>query len=85
VIARHRLVGDGTGAVIRDSGHVNALEAAAMAGASSARPHRRKERIPPGPAALHAANVLRGNTTDTDPIIDLTVYAAAAAARRDLP
>jgi hypothetical protein len=46
VVARHRLAVDGTGALVRDHGHVVALNAAALAGASSARPHRRKERIP---------------------------------------
>ena len=33
------------GATVRDSGHVIALDAAAMAAASSGRGHRRKERI----------------------------------------
>jgi transposase len=55
VIARHRLAADGTGAVVRDHGHVLALDAAAMAAAATGRPHRRKERIPPGPAARTAA------------------------------
>jgi hypothetical protein len=58
-IARHRLAADGTGVMVRDHGHVYALEQAAMAGANSGRPHRRKERIPPGPEALTAAAVLR--------------------------
>jgi len=57
---------------------------AALAAFSTARPHRRKERIPPGPAALFAAEALRGNTTDTEPVVDLAVYAAAAQARRNL-
>ena len=65
VIARHHLADDGTGAVVRDHGHVVALDAAAMAGASSARPHRRKERIPPGPTARAAANTLTGQPTPT--------------------
>jgi len=55
VIARHRLAADGTGAVVRDHGHVLALDHAAMAAASTVRPHRRKEPIPPGPAARAAA------------------------------
>jgi transposase len=58
-IARHRLVADGTGVMVRDHGHVYALEQAAMAGANTGRAHRRKERIPPGPEALAAAAVLR--------------------------
>lgn len=60
-IARHRLAADGTGAMIRDHGHVYALEQAAMAGANTGRPHRRKERIPPGPQSLAAAAVLRSD------------------------
>src|SRR6185437_9603989 len=51
VIARHRMAADGLGVMVRDSGHVIALDAAAMATATTGRPHRRKERIPPGPAA----------------------------------
>jgi len=57
VIARHLLVADGTGALIRDHGHVIALETAAMAVASASnggRPHLRKERIPPGPRGFKA-------------------------------
>jgi hypothetical protein len=63
-IARHRLAADGTGAMVRDHGHVYALEQAAMAGAKTGRPHRRKERIPPGPEALAAAAVLRIDRAD---------------------
>jgi hypothetical protein len=44
--------------MVRDHGHVYALEQAAMAGANTGRPHRRKERIPPGLEALAAAAVL---------------------------
>jgi len=96
VVARHRLAADGTGAVIRDHGHVIALEHAAMAAASSARPHRRKERIPPGTEAISAANALRHKgisdqpgsttpTTSTDPrVIDLTTYERAATGRNTL-
>lgn len=58
-IARHRLARDGTGAMVRDHGHVYALEQAAMAGADTGRPHRRKERIPPGTEARAAAAALR--------------------------
>ena len=93
VVARHRLAADGTGAVIRDHGHVIALEHAAMAAASTARPHRRKERIPPGTAALAAANALRHNEsspTDTavtaarTDVIDLATYERAAQGRNTL-
>ena len=59
VIARHALAPAGAGVMVRDHGHVLALEQAAMAAASPAAPHRRKQRIPPGPAALAAADALR--------------------------
>ena len=48
VIARHA-ARRRAGATVRDTGHVTALDAAAMAAASTGRPHRRKQRIPPGP------------------------------------
>lgn len=97
VIARHRLAADGTGAVVRDHGHVIALETAAMAGANTGRPHRRKERIPPGQAARDAADILRRGTaggnhgsvecdssaTDST-VIDLAAYERAANGRNTL-
>jgi hypothetical protein len=55
VVARHKLLADGLGATVRNAGHVIALDAAAMAATNTGRPHRRKERIPPGPAARAAA------------------------------
>lgn len=80
--ARHRLAPDGAGVIVRDHGHVYALEQAAMAAAGSAgRPHRRKERIPPGPAAIAAADALRrattGTATTTSTVIDLSTYERA--------
>ncbi|ETZ97187.1 putative transposase IstA protein [Mycobacterium kansasii 824] len=48
VVARHRLAADALGVMVRDSGHVIALDTAAMTTATTGRPHRRKERIPPG-------------------------------------
>ena len=93
VIARHRMAADGLGVMVRDTGHVIALDAAAMASASTARPHRRKERIPPGSAAKAAAAqllTLRGNprpesqssTPSLDStVIDLSVYERAAQKR----
>ncbi|OAK54035.1 Mu transposase domain-containing protein [Rhodococcoides kyotonense] len=68
-IARHHLAADGTGAMVRDHGHVYALEHVAMASAKPGRPHRRKERIPPGPDARAAAEKLRsgfGATSSTE-------------------
>ena len=60
-IARHRLAADGAGVTVRDHGHVLALDHAAMTAAAAAggRPHRRKDRIPPGPEARAAAAALR--------------------------
>ena len=66
-IARHHLAADGTGVMVRDHGHIYALEQVAMAGANTGRPHRRKERIPPGPDALAEANTLRTVTGTTHP------------------
>jgi hypothetical protein len=59
IIARHALAPAGAGACVRDTGHVLALERAAMAAFTNAAPHRRKQRIPPGPAARAAAAALR--------------------------
>ena len=61
IIARHRLAPAGAGATVRDTGHVQALERAAMAAFTDAAPHRRKQRIPPGPAARAAAEALRAS------------------------
>ena len=85
VVAVHHRVADGAGATIRSEQHVTALNNAALAAFTTARPHRRKQRIPPGPAAIAAANVLRGTDTAGSTVVDLSVYAAAAATRRQLP
>lgn len=91
VIARHTLATPGAGATIRDSGHVTALERAVLAAHTTAAPHRRKQRIPPGPAARAAAAALRGqptpSTADTAPgevVVDLAAYVAAAEGRNTL-
>ena len=95
VIARHRMAADGLGVMVRDSGHVIALDTAAMATAATGRPHRRKERIPPGPggqsrcrptAALHTgkhrSTVIESSTPSTDStVIDLSAYERAAQKR----
>jgi len=92
VMARHRLATTGAGAMIRDHGHVIALEQAAMAAATSAGPQRGKVRRPPSRAALDAAAALvapTGTETGGAPtvgvVIDLAIYAAAAAGRNTLP
>ncbi len=89
VVARHRLATDGAGAMIRDSVHVTALETAALAAFATAAPHRRKQRIPPGPAAQAAADHLREKATATAPdpgrvVIDLAAYDRAARGRNTL-
>jgi hypothetical protein len=88
VIARHALAPAGAGVMVRDHSHVLALEQAAMTAASPAPPHRRKQRIPPGPAARAAAQALRtaaGKTTEpAEAVIDLARYAAAARGRNTL-
>lgn len=97
VVARHKLLADGLGATVRDAGHVIALDAAAMAAANTGRPHRRKQRIPPGPAARAAAAELReriaaeggsvielSTTTTNSTVIDLSAYERAAQLRSTL-
>jgi transposase len=93
VVARHRMAADGLGVMVRDSGHVIALDAAAMATATTGPPHRRKERIPPGREAKAAAARLLRLHVDTQPngqsatpstdstVIDLSVYERAAQNR----
>jgi Mu transposase, C-terminal domain len=93
VVARHRMAADGLGVMVRDSGHVIALHTAAMAAAATGRPHRRKERIPPGPEAKAAAAQLlrlhaetatsdQSRTPSTDStVIDLSAYERAAQNR----
>ena len=87
VVARHVLAPGGAGVMVRDHGHVAALDLAAMAAATSAPPHRRKQRIPPGPAARAAAGLLSG-TTHKDCadgcVVDLSAYAKAANGRNTL-
>ena len=93
ILARHRLAPPGAGVMVRDHGHVQALEQAAIAAATTDPPHRSKVRIPPGPDAVAAAQALRssstGSSTDTTAadgavVVDLARYAAAAAGRNTL-
>jgi hypothetical protein len=98
VIARHRLAPDGAGVMVRDHGHVIALEHAALAASTPAAPHRSKARIPPGEAARAAAAALRvaagaeptpapaaqAPASGKEVVIDLARYAAAAEGRNTL-
>jgi hypothetical protein len=80
VVARHRREPDHAGAVVRDSGHVTALEKKVLAArGANAGPCHRKERRPPSAAALAAAAALRGDATGTGaPVTDFAAWAAAA-------
>ncbi|RFA17836.1 Mu transposase domain-containing protein [Subtercola boreus] len=84
VLARHQVAEPGLGVTIRDSGHVTALEAIALASAPPGRPHRKKERIPPGGDARAAAAALAGTPTPTTTVIDLAAYEQAAKNRNTL-
>ena len=83
VLARHQVAEAGLGVTIRDSGHVTALETIALAAAPPGRPHRKKERIPPGTAARRAATALTG-TTEPTTVISLAAYEQAAKNRNTL-
>lgn len=84
VLARHRIAEPGLGVTIRDSGHVTALEAIALASAPPGRPHRKKERIPPGTGARAAAAELAGTPAPTTTVINLAAYEQAAKNRNTL-
>ena len=88
VLARHRLAADGDGVMVSDSGHIVALETAVLAAFTSGAPHRRKQRIPPGPAAQAAADALRqpssSSATSADVVVDLAAYDRAARGRNTL-
>ena len=85
VIARHAIAGDGAGVMVRDHGHVLALEQAAMAAATSAAPHRRKQRIPPGPTARAAAEALRtGTSPATGPVPNVGTGPAAGTGTKEV-
>lgn len=66
VLARHQVAEAGLGGTIRDGGHVTALEAIALASAPPGRPHRKRERIPPGTDARRAATELTGTPRTHD-------------------
>ncbi len=84
VLARHLVAEPGLGVTVRDSGHVTALEAIALAAAPPGRPHRKKERIPPGSGARAAAAELTGTRAATTTVINLAAYEQAAKNRNTL-
>jgi hypothetical protein len=80
VLARHPLAPPGAGAVVRDAGHVTALEHAVLAAFSDRAPCRGKTRRPPSAAARAEAARLRGEP-EPEPglgrVVDFAAYAAA--------
>jgi len=80
VLARHRREPDHAGVVVRDSGHVAALEDKVLAarGAAAGGPCRRKERRPPSAAALAEAAAIRGEPAAGAAVTDFAAWAAAA-------
>lgn len=84
VLARHHRAPDGAGAVIRDDGHVTALEHAVLAAFSDRAACRGKTRRPPSEAARAQAARLRGEgepatAPGAGQMVDFAAYAAAAA------
>ena len=87
LLARHRRGPDGAGAVVRDPGHVAALEAAVLAGFTDRAACRGKTRRPPSAAARAEAARLRGepaprcDAAGSDAgggqVVDFAAYAAA--------
>jgi hypothetical protein len=84
ILARHRRRPDGAGAVVRDDGHVAALEKVVLAAANATAGRcTHKTRRPLSEAALAEAARLRGDVAATagdHVVVDLAQYAAALAA-----
>ncbi len=79
VLARHRREPDHAGAVVRDEGHVTALERKVLAArGQEGRPCHRKERRPPSAGAMDEAAAIRGQSAPADPVTDFAAWAAAA-------
>ena len=81
-VAVHQRRPDGSGAIVRDEGHVIALEHAVLAAFGPARPCNRKTRRPVSDAAAAEAALLRGGQqpgaeqAGQRVVIDLAAYAA---------
>ena len=79
VLARHRRGPDHAGAVVRDEGHVTALEKKVLAArGQEGRPCHRKERRPPSAEAMAEAAAIRGQAGPAVPVTDFAAWAAAA-------
>jgi transposase len=92
VLAVHRREPDGAGVMVRDAVHVTALERRVLAAFDTARPCHRKARRPPSAAALAEAEAAQRSASseaagdrpgrqEREVVVDLNVWAAAAAAR----
>lgn len=84
VLASHHREADGAGVMVRDSGHVRALESKVLAEFDTSRPCARKVRRPPSPAALAQTEHLRRPALpdEREVVVDLARYARAALDRQ---
>jgi len=90
VLARHRREPDGAGVMVRDTGHVTALQTAVLAAFNTAKPCHRKARRPPSVAALTEAEHLEqlrdpGPDPDREVVVDLRTWERAARTRQVAP
>jgi transposase len=89
IVARHQRATDGAGVLVRDHGHVAALERAVLARFADQPPCRRKQRRPPSAAAQAEAARLRGQASHPSAadhvVVDLAAYARTAATLQRLP
>ena len=84
VVATHRRAPTGSHAVVRTPDQRRELEQAVLSSFSTAKPCKRKENRPPGPAALAIAAALRSGATSTADavVVDLEQYAAVVEGTR---
>jgi transposase len=89
VLAVHRRAADGAGVLVRDAGHVTALETAVLSAFdASGRACAHKTRRPPSDAAVAEATRLRGGEfigPADRVVIDMAAYTAAAATLTHIP
>jgi len=75
VVATHHVAQRGQGRVVRLPEHTAALENVALGAFSTDRPCKTKANRPPTEATLRvAAEITGGDSADTGPVIDLSVY-----------
>jgi len=75
LLARHRTVADGQGAIVRDGAHAVALEHAVLKAFTTDKPCNRKTNRPPSAAAKALAAKLRGEAPGDAVVIDLADWA----------